>query len=90
MQEHYKYLDTYIEDQRSEGKYSFFSAVLRKRFNLSDEALKKSLQRLKRQKKVAMVRKEFYVIVLPEYRAKGIIPTGYYVGNLMKFLERDY
>lgn len=90
MRERYKYLDAYIDDRRSEGKYSFTSDDLRKRFNLSDEALKKSLQRLKREKKVTLVRKEFYVIVPPEYRAKGIIPPSFYVGDLMKFLNRDY
>ncbi len=90
MQKRYKYLDTYIDDQRSEGKYSFTAADLRKRFDLTDEALKKSLQRLKKAKKVVMVRKEFYVIVPPEYRAKGIIPPGLYVRDLMKFLDRDY
>ncbi len=90
MQERYKYLDGYIDDRRSEGKYSFTSDDLRKRFDLSNEALKKSLQRLKREKKVTMVRKEFYVIVPPEYRAKGIIPPSFYVGDLMKFLNRDY
>lgn len=90
MQERYKYLDAYIDDRRSEGKYSFTTDDLRKRFDLSNEALKKSLQRLKREKKVTMVRKEFYVIVPPEYRAKGIIPPSFYVGDLMKFLNRDY
>lgn len=90
MQERYKYLDAYIDDRRSEGKYSFTTDDLRKRFDLSNEALKKSLQRLKREKKVSMVRKEFYVIVPPEYRAKGIIPPSFYVGDLMKFLHRDY
>ncbi|KAF5277940.1 hypothetical protein FQR65_LT15906 [Abscondita terminalis] len=39
---------------------------------------------------VVMVRREFYVIVPPEYRAKGIIPTSLYVNDLMKFLNRDY
>ncbi|MBW6480585.1 MAG: type IV toxin-antitoxin system AbiEi family antitoxin [Bacteroidales bacterium] len=90
MQERYKYLDTYIDDQRSDGQYSFTADDLRKRFDLTDEALKKSLQRLKRKKKVAMVRKGFYVIVPPEYRVKGIIPTSFYVNNMMKFLNRDY
>lgn len=37
-----------------------------------------------------MIRRGFYVIVPPEYRAKGIIPTSLYVNDLMKFLNRDY
>lgn len=90
MKEQYKYLDAFINEKRANGKYSFTIYELRVRFNLTDEALKKALQRLKRQKKVSMVRKEFYVIVPPEYSAKGIIPTSFYVNDLMEFLNRDY
>lgn len=90
MSEQYRYLDAFIDELRADGKYSFTIDVLRERFSLSDEAFKKSLQRLKRQNAVAMVRKEFYVIVPPEYRAKGIIPTSLFVNDLMKFLNRDY
>lgn len=90
MSEQYRYLDAFIDEQRTNGKYSFTLDDLREQFVLSDEALKKSLQRLKRQNAVAMVRKEFYVIVPPEYRVKGIIPTSFYVNDLMKFLNRDY
>lgn len=90
MSEQYRYLDAFIDELRADGKYSFTIDILRERFSLSDEALKKSLQRLKKQNVVAMVRKEFYVIVPPEYRANGIIPTSFYVNDLMKFLNRDY
>ncbi|HBK41071.1 MAG TPA: hypothetical protein DDZ57_05810 [Porphyromonadaceae bacterium] len=90
MRGQYKYLDAFIDKQRANGKYSFTITDLRNYYSLTDEALKKSLQRLKKQKKVAMVRKEFYVIVPPEYSAKGIIPTSFYVNDLMRFLDRDY
>jgi predicted transcriptional regulator of viral defense system len=90
MSDRYKYLDIFIDEQRANGKYSFTIEDLKAKFNLSDDALKKSLQRLKRKKAVAMVRKEFYVIVPPEYRVKGIIPTSFYINDLMKFLNRDY
>jgi len=90
MSEQYRYLDAYTDELRANGKYSFTIDDLRGRFALSDEAIKKSLQRLKRQNAVAMVRREFYVVVPPEYRTKGIIPTSFYVNDLMKFLNRDY
>ncbi len=90
MAEQYKYLDSFIDKQRANGKYSFTTEGLHTQLGVSENALKKTLQRLKSQKSVAMVRRGFYVIVPPEYRAKGIIPTNLYVNDLMKFLNRDY
>jgi predicted transcriptional regulator of viral defense system len=86
----YKYLSAYIDEQRAMGKYTFTTEGLHLQLNISENALKKSLQRLKSQEAVVRVRKGFYVIVPPEYRAKGIIPTSLYVNSLMKFLNRDY
>ena len=86
----YKYLDSYIDKQRAGGKYNFTTDGLHHQLDVSENALKKSLQRLKNQGSVVMVRKGFYVIVPPEYRSKGIIPTSLYVNDLMKYLNRDY
>lgn len=90
MAEQYKYLDSFIDEKRANGKYSFTTGGLYVQLGVSENALKKSLQRLKSQEVVVMVRRGFYVIVPPEYRAKGIIPTSLYVDDLMKFLGRDY
>lgn len=90
MAEQYKYLDSFIDEQRADGKYTFTTDGLHSLLDVSENALKKSLQRLKNQEAVVMVRKGFYVIVPPEYRAKGIIPTSFFVNDLMKFLNRDY
>ena len=90
MAEQYKYLNTFIDEQRANGKYSFTTEGLHSKLGVSENALKKTLQRLKNQDSVVMVRRGFYVIVPPEYRAKRIIPTSLYVHDLMKFLNRDY
>ncbi len=86
----YKYLDEFINEQRAMGKYSFSLQALRDKFSLSDDSLWKALQRLKKQKAIAMIRKEFYVIVPPEYRAKGTIPPSFFIADLMNFLGREY
>ena len=86
----YKYLEAFLDEQRSNGKYNFTTEGLHNELKISENALKKALQRLKNQELVVMVRKGFYVIVPPEYRAKGIIPTSFYINDLMKFLSRDY
>lgn len=90
MAEQYKYLDTFIDTLRAEGKYNFTTNGLHLQLGISENALKKSLQRLKKQGAITRVRKGFYLIVTPEYRSKGIIPTSFYVNDLMKFLSRDY
>lgn len=90
MAKQYKYLDSYIDEQRANGKYSFITKGLHRQLGISENALKKTLQRLKSQKSVVMIRKGFYVIVPPEYNARGIIPTSLYVDDLMKFLNRNY
>ena len=90
MAKQYKYLDSFIDEQRANGKYSFTTENLHNQLDVSENALKKSLQRLKRQGDIVMIRRGFYVIVPPEYKAKGIIPTGLYINDLMKFLNRDY
>lgn len=90
MVERYKYLDSFIDKQRANGRYCFTTDGLHIQFGVSENALKKTLQRLKKEGAVVMVRREFYVIVPPEYRTRGIIPTNLYVNDLMKFLNRDY
>ena len=90
MAEQYRYLDSFIDARRAKGKYSFTTRGLHFELGISENALKKSLQRLKNQGAITRVRNGFYVIVTPEYRSKGIIPTSFYVNDLMKFLSRDY
>ncbi len=86
----YRYLDQFINELRSEGKYAFSLAEVRNKFKQSDEAIKKALQRLKKKKAIAFVRNEFYVVITPEYRSKGILPPSLFIAELMKFLEKDY
>lgn len=90
MSGQYKYLDFFIDEQRANGKYSFTTGRLHNQFGVSENALKKALQRLKNQKSVTKVRRGFYVIVPPEYRARGIIPASLFVNDLMEFLDRNY
>src|SRR5690554_6355586 len=90
MAEQYKYLDSFIDAQRAKGKYSIITYSLHPHINVAEYAVQKSLQRLKGQKKIEMRPRGFYVIIPPEYRVRGIIPTSLYVNDLMKFLNRDY
>lgn len=90
MSTNYAYLDHFINELRSEGKYTFSLSEVRNKFEQSDEAIKKALQRLKKKKEIALIRNEFYVIITPEYRSKGILPPSLFIAGLMTFLEKDY
>jgi len=90
MKIQYRYLEDFINDLRSKGRYTFSLNQVHSTFNLSEEAIKKSVQRLKGKKAIALVRRGFYVIVPPEHRSRGILPPSLFVADLMKFLERDY
>jgi len=76
MKVQYGYLEDFLVDLRSTGRYTFSLAEVRNKFAQSDEAIKKALQRLKFKREIALVRNEFYVIVTPEYRSKGIPPPS--------------
>ena len=86
----YGYIEDFVNELRSNGRYAFSLQEVRNRFHQSDEAIKKALQRLKKKKEIAMVRNEFYVIVTPEYRSNGTLPPILFISELMKFLEKDY
>lgn len=84
------YLEDFINELRSNGRYAFSLPEVRIKFKQSDEAIKKALQRLKKKHEIALIRNEFYVVVTPEYRSKGIIPSSLFIAELMKFLGKDY
>lgn len=44
MAEQYKYLDSFIEEQRANGSYSFTTKGLHTQLGVSENALKKALQ----------------------------------------------
>lgn len=90
MDTHYEYLDAYLDELRSRGRYTFEADEVIRKFNLSDNAFKKTTQRLLQQNRISRVRKEFYLIIPPEFSARQTLPLGYFVNDLMKFLGRDY
>ena len=90
MNTNYAYLENFINELRSNGRYAFSLQEVRNQFDQSYQAIKKALQRLKKKKEIALIRNEFYVVITPEYRSKGILPPSLFISELMKFLERDY
>jgi len=86
----YKYFDEYLNELRQKGRFTFTSQEVIEKFDITSNAFKMSVQRLKEQNRVTRVRKGFYLILPPEYANRKTLPFGYYVDDLMQFLERDY
>lgn len=86
----YEYLGRYLDRLRSQGRYTFSGDEVRSEFDLNDEAYQKVIQRLQDKDRISRLRQNFYLIIPPEYASRQTLPLGYFVNDLMNFLERDY
>jgi predicted transcriptional regulator of viral defense system len=84
------YLSDFIIDLQSKGRYSFSLPELRSFFKIGNEALKQSLRRLAAKNRICPVRRNFYVIVPPEYLVRRIVPPVLFVDDLMRFIGKPY
>ncbi|MCD0464063.1 type IV toxin-antitoxin system AbiEi family antitoxin [Flavobacterium sp. ENC] len=86
----YNYLDEYLDELRSKGRYAFTLDEAKERFPVSDKALNQNLYRLKKKKKIVQVRKGFYTLLPAEYSHQGIIPVNMFIDDMMKALGKNY
>ena len=86
----YEYIDKYLLEIRAKGRYSFTFDELNKAFDVSEQAIRRKINRLKNAKKIAIIRKDFYVVLPPESMASGSLSPYLYIDDLMKELNRDY
>lgn len=86
----YNYLDKYIDQLRSKGRYTFTLAEVKSYFKVSENAIKIGLQRLRKKGRVLSVHKGFYIIVPPEYSAHGVLPAIQFIDDLMNHLNKPY
>lgn len=86
----YNYLEAFTDDLRSKGRYTFSLEEVRAHINVSDEALKKALNRLTSKGKITPVRKGFYLVIPPEYSVQKVLPPTMFVDQMMKYLEKPY
>ncbi len=86
----YNFLLDYVEELQKKGKYTFSFINVKNVFPGSLEALKLSLNRLKKKDKIVPVRKGFYVIVPAEYANMGIMPPILFINDLMESLKKPY
>lgn len=86
----HNYLERYLNNIRSEGRYAFTLEELQKEFDIPYRALKQSLYRLKSKNEIIQVRQGFYVIIPPEYSKQGMLPPYLFIDDLMKSLNKPY
>ncbi|MFO8147328.1 MAG: type IV toxin-antitoxin system AbiEi family antitoxin [Gillisia sp.] len=86
----YNYISDYLTKVQSEGRYTISLEELRGKFNVSEKALLQNIFRLKSKKQLAQVRKEFYVIIPPQYLNRGMIPPTLFIDDMMKHLDKEY
>jgi predicted transcriptional regulator of viral defense system len=79
-----------VESLQRRGRYAFTRAEVETALPLSEDALTKGLQRLARKGRVRMLRRGFFVIIPVEYSATGMIPTDWFIAELMQFLDLPY
>lgn len=86
----YSSVEDYVFKIQSKGRYTLTLAELRSNFDSSEKAILQNIYRLKSKNLLAQVRKEFYVILPPQYSNRGMIPPTLFIGDMMEFLEREY
>jgi predicted transcriptional regulator of viral defense system len=79
-----------LNNLQAQGRYSFPKKEISRRVNESANATQLALWRLAKKKRVAQIRNGFFIIVPPEYSAKGILPTEWFINDLMKYLKTPY
>ena len=84
-----KRLDEYIFEVQKSGSNSFSRPAALKKCGLSPAAFQAALAVLSKKGAIISPKKEFYVIVPPEYHRRPLPPSAY-IDALMKKLEKPY
>jgi predicted transcriptional regulator of viral defense system len=84
------YILEYIEYTQSRGRYTFLLDDILEKFNISNNAAIKALNRLVKKGKVRKIRNGFYIIIPPEHYQRGTLPVSFYIDDFMKFVSKPY
>jgi predicted transcriptional regulator of viral defense system len=84
-------LGEWVESLLSNGKNAFSLKLAHDAFSeLSETAVKRSLDRLSKKRKIISIYRGYYLIIPPQYSANGILPPPLYIDGFMQFLNRPY
>ena len=85
-----KTLSELVDSFQASGRYVLTREQALAALEVSDEAVKKAVQRLVAKRRLAAVRRGFFVIVPVEYREAGAPPPAWFIDDLMKFYGQPY
>ena len=81
----------WVREHEINGYPTFIVDDVRHDFpDYSEQVIKNELFRLSSQGIITPVYRGFYVIIPPQYAAKGVVPPLYYIDRLMAFLDKPY
>lgn len=86
----YNYLAQYSDHLQSEGRYTFTLEEAINHFEASENAIKKGLNRLVQKGHIHSIYRGFYIIIPPEYSAHGVLPSVFFIDDLMHFVNKPY
>ncbi len=83
-------LSDLVDSLQATGQYVLTREQAGSALGVSEEALRKAVQRLVAKRRLAAPRRGFYVIVPVEYREAEAPPPSWFIDDLMKFLGQPY
>lgn len=83
-------LSALVDSYQATGRYVLLREQALEALGISDEALKKAVQRLVAKRRLAVPRRGFFIIVPMEYREAGAPPPAWYIDDLMRFCGQHY
>ncbi len=85
-----KTLSDLVDSYQATGRYVLTRDQALDALRISDEALKKAVQRLVVKRRLAVPRRGFFLIVPIEYREAGAPPPAWFIDEFMRFSGQPY
>jgi predicted transcriptional regulator of viral defense system len=79
-----------VDGLQARGSYTFTFSELAKTSGMRESSARKAVQRLEAQRRIVRVWQDFWVIVPLEYSSKGMLPTEWFIDELMRHIGSDY
>ncbi len=90
MESNFNHLSELIDFLQARGKYFLTKSYAAENLNISEEALRSSIKRLVRKKRLARLKQGLYLIVPIEYMEVGAPPPDWFINSLMQAYGATY
>lgn len=83
-------LPSWVDSRQEQGLYFFFREEAIRAIQFTEEAFKKAAARLAKKNRILRICSGFFVIVPLEYRTTGVLPSEWFIADLMAYLAQPY